>query len=1118
MNLDSRIDPKVACQDLEQEDNTPCYTEEEDDIYSDEDDDNVKISISMLYETNHSEVLEESILREYQDSDFESNGPKEHNLMSEFQVDDVSCTFRENLLCLELNENSLEISQNISFKESKNKDQTETSCNPVFPKDQDLSIELVREQILEELKPISVNSLKDLKSTTQTVTHTIKLKPGAVPLKQKERRIAHHYAKEFEEIIDDMVESKKIQPTHTSPWASHLRLLRKKDKTIRVTVDYQYLNSCTERVAYPFPFADVIFCQLAMAIFFTVIDLTSGYYQVPLDPNCRSFTAFMCSKGCYEYLVLPMGLTNAVETFQRLMNEVLKGLIGVICQVYLDDIIIYSLTLEDHIKHVKIVVDRLKQHNLKIKLSKCKIAQTKIEYLSHVISYGSIQPSPNKVKDLLKYVAPLSKKQIHSFVGLASYYRKFIQGFANLIAPLIKAAHERILVWNNECQKAFDITRKLLISEPILKLPQFNLPFMLDTDASNYGIGGVLSQEQNNEIHPIAYFSKQLSKTERNYSTTERELLAIVATIEHFHQFLYGTQFVVNTDHQPLKYIFKIKEPAARLLRWMVRLSNYDFEIRYKRGIANGNADALSRLPEESSDLEESNETIIINFIIADVDSLNDDQTTDPDLKWLYDLKVQAYQENKNHIILKEFANHTRRSLYAQWNRIKIINGTLYRAWTIKNQNKYQLIFQYIVPNHQRLKILQLSHDHKASCHLGVEKTANRIKERFYWPNWESEVRQYVVSCEICQKIKAPSINRITTLQPILPQRPLQIITTDCMGPLPKSTSGNEYVLVIIDHFTKLVELFPLRHIKASNVAKSLLKFVCRHGIPEQILSDRGTNYQSELIENLCGLLDIHKTQTAAYHPQADGLSERFMRPLKDMISAYISENQRDWDKNIDLIAFAYNTAVHSTTKYSPYYLLYGRIPKIPLDILSADISIDLGLTEQDYVNNLQNKLESAFQIVIQNRDYRMNLAEIRHNRFVRAAKFNINDQVWVQVKQTKKGQNKKLSWKWTGPYIIINAFGDSTYIVKPLNKRGRKITVHQDRLKKNFMRPNKFKEPENTLIKKEDQTQTVVNPSDLASNIQNNDVTQNSQDINVIRRSTRSRQQPDRYQANQKK
>ena len=295
-------------------------------------------------------------------------------------------------------------------------------------------------------------------------------------------------------MIEDMIAAGKIRETFASAWASPLCLLRKKDKTLRVTVDYKHLNSVTERVAYPFPYPDEIFSHLANAKYFTVIDLTSGYYQVPLDPASRKYTAFMCSKGTFEYLVLPMGLTNAVETFQRMMNKVLQGLIGQICEVYLDDIIIYSDSIETHIEHVKEVVKRLQQYNLKIKLSKCKIAEEKIEYLSHVISYGQIQPSLAKVKDLFKYTAPLTTRQIYSFIGLASYYRKFIKNFSTIMSPLLRAAQEKVITWTKECQYAFDTIRELLMKEPILKLPKFDLDFEVHTDACDYGVGGVLVQ------------------------------------------------------------------------------------------------------------------------------------------------------------------------------------------------------------------------------------------------------------------------------------------------------------------------------------------------------------------------------------------------------------------------------------------------------------------------------------------------------------------------------------------------------------------------------------------------------------------------------------------------
>ena len=385
---------------------------------------------------------------------------------------------------------------------------------------------------------------------------------------------------------------------------------------------------------------------------------------------------------------MPMGITNATETFQMLMNKVFEGLINKICQVYLDDIIIYSNNIKDHLYHVQLVANRLEQHNLKIKLEKCKIAQKKIEYLSHVISNGYISPSQNKVKDLTKFKSLLNAKQIHSFLGLAGYYRKFIKNFSTIASPLLIAAQEKEINWSNECQESFDILLNALISEPITKLPRFDMRFELFTDASNYSIGSVLAQNYDDFDHPVAYYSKHLSRQQRNYSTTERELLSIVLSTEHFKQFLYGINFTVWTDHMPLKYLLSIKDPASRLLRWMNRLNMFEFQIKYIKGAKNISADALSRLSTETDQDEnaKTDEIFIINLIIASIDPLNNEQATDPDISWFHNLKVQAFENNVHQIVVKDLidveANNSQRSLYAQLSRIQLLNGTLYRIWT----------------------------------------------------------------------------------------------------------------------------------------------------------------------------------------------------------------------------------------------------------------------------------------------------------------------------------------------------------------------------------------------------------------------------------------------------
>ncbi len=615
---------------------------------------------------------------------------------------------------------------------------------------------------------------------------------------------------------------------------------------------------------------------MSKARYFTVIDLTSGYYQVPLVPDSRKYTGFICYRGLFEYLVLPMGLTNACETFQEMMNKVLDGLLTVICDVYLDDIIIYSNDLEEHVKHVQLVIDRLIQYNLKVKLEKSKICQDKIEYLSHTISHGQIQPSPAKVKDLYKYDAPLNVRQIHSFIGLGSYYKRFIKNFAAIISALLRAVQAEPFEWTRECQDAFDEIRNKLTSEPILVLPEFGKPFRLETDACNYGVGGVLTQEHDDYWKPIAYFSKHLNKIERKYSTTEKELYSIVLSAEHFRQFLYGIHLDVVTDHQPLKYLLKLQEPNSKLLRWLVRFLNvFNYTILYRKGSVHGNADALSRLtthPDEDED-KDYDEPIIINYLMINNNNNNDEQLIDTNLKWLFDLKLKAIDENKHQIIVKNFDNEEQKSYYAQWSRIKLINNKLYREWTRNSPNENTIVLQYILPQHLRQKVLELAHDSVTSGHLGIEKTCKRIEDRYFWPKWKKQVIDYVLSCATCQQVKHLTQNKEGQLQAITPNQPFELLTADILGPLPKSNMQNSYALVVCDHFTKWVQVYPLRDITASSVAKRLVKFISIFGIPNQILTDQGSNFQSDMLEQLYELLDIHKMRTTPYHPQCDGLS-----------------------------------------------------------------------------------------------------------------------------------------------------------------------------------------------------------------------------------------------------
>jgi len=589
----------------------------------------------------------------------------------------------------------------------------------------------------------------------------------------------------------------------------------------------------------------------------------------------------------------------------------------------------------------------------------------------------------------------------------------------------------------------------------VLILPEHDQPFRIEADASKYGIGGVLSQFRNGSWRPVSYFSKHLSKTEMNYSASEREMLAIVLSVERFKQYVYGREFLILTDHMPLKFLLTADVPDARLARLMNRLLIYTYTIEYRAGKSHGNADALSRMLDEnqcvSSSFDDS-QTVVINALRL-CGSNNDEQLLDPTIKCIYDMKIQSRvsgirPELTLELITPEMSEKELKSLYSQWSRLIIIGHNLYREYVDGDD----IFYQYIVPRLQRQSVMKQAHDSVCSGHMGREKTISRVVTKLYWYRQLSDIKEYVRSCPLCQQIKSLPKDK-AKLTPIRTSRPSELWTTDLMGPLPRSNGGNLYVLVVVDHFTKWVELFAMESITSAELAKRLMLVFYRHGIPDTILSDQGTNYQAALLAELYELLDIHKVRTSPYHPQCDGLTERFNRTLQAMLTSYIDENQKNWDELLPTLAFAYNTAVNATTKMTPFELVYGRTPKVPLDLIYPQLKLELFLSKEGYANQVQSALHSAFDLVIKNRNLSMDKNKLLYDRNVRAASFDLTDLVWVLDTTTTTGKTSKLSRRWKGPYQILARVNSNTYEVKPKYSKGKKLIVNQCRLSKCFTR-----------------------------------------------------------------
>ena len=704
-------------------------------------------------------------------------------------------------------------------------------------------------QLLVEYRDIFASSSSDLGRTSQ-VQHRINT-GGHPPIRQPVRRVPAAHREQAREGIQDMLQKGIISPS-SSPWASPLVLVRKKDGSMRYCVDYRQLNSVTRKDAYPIPRIDETLDTLAGSCIFTTLDLLSGYWQVEVQPEDREKTAVCTPDGLFEFNVMPFGLCNAPATFQRLMDCVLAGLHWQSCLVYLDDVIILGRSFSEHLHNLRDVFDRFREAGLKLKPSKCTFGQKEVAFLGHIVSDKGVATDPAKVAAITNWPTPRNRKEVQQFLGLGNYYRRFIKDFATIAKPLHRLTETgREFLWTESCEEAFRKLQGKLASTPILAFPDFAQTFVLDTDASNEGIGAVLSQVEDGKEIVIAYASRVLTKAERAYCITRRELLAVVTFIQHFRAYLLGRHFVIRTDHGSLTWLRSFRNPEGQLARWLEQLQEYDFDIVHRPGRKHLNADALSRIPcqqcgreSHAMDTEQpTTATAPVNMVgEADLISglsrqeVREAQLSDPNIGDALRAKEET-SDTPNRTL--QGRSPTSKRLFQLWDQLRVKDGLLWRMYESVDGTTFTL--QLVVPGKYRQQIVQELHSGALGGHLGADKTHAKLKERFYWPGYWTEVRLHCEACTSCATRKTPAPKRRAPLQPIQAGHPLEIVAMDLTGPFPESPEGNRYILVVGDYFTKWMEAYALPDQEATTVAQKLVdEFFCRFSVPEQLHSDQG--------------------------------------------------------------------------------------------------------------------------------------------------------------------------------------------------------------------------------------------------------------------------------------
>ena len=872
---------------------------------------------------------------------------------------------------------------------------------------------------------------------------------GAPPIRQPVRRISPPQREQVRSLLGEMLEHEVVEPS-SSPWASPVVLVRKKDGSMRFCVDYRRLNEVTRKDAYPLPRIDMTLDSLHGSQWFSTLDLISGYWQVEVEEADREKTAFCTTEGLYQFKVMPFGLCNAPASFQSLMDLVLSGLQWSQCLVYLDDIIVIGRSFAEHISNLNSVLQRLRESGLRLKPAKCCFFQTRVHYLGHIISRDGVATDPQKTDKVAQWPTPTCRREVQQFLGFANYYRRFIRNFAQLARPLHRL-NERTatLVWTDQCQDSFDTLRRCLCSSPVLAYPDFSRPFILDTDASDVGIGGVLSQlDVEGRERVVAYGSRLLSKPERRYCVTRRELLAVVVFAQLYRPYLVCQKFTLRTDHGSLTWLRNFREPEGQLARWLEQLQGLEFDIVHRRGTAHQNADGLSRLPCRQCGRPDHGIPPLAEIAVTAMQlpephshgTLREVQLADPLLGPL----LLGKEEGKKPPL--PVTDKSSRRLLQIWDQLLVKDGVLFRY--LQPVDGALGVLQTVVPVALRQGILRDLHGGAAGGHLGADKTLSRLRERFYWPGYFNDVREWCRNCGTCQSRKSPAPKARAPLQPILTSRPLQLVATDILGPLPESPAGNRYILVVADYFTRYVEAYPISDQEATTVARQLVnEFFLRFSPPEQLHSDQGRNFESSVIAEVCRLLGIEKSRTTPYHPQSDGLVERYNRTLLDMLATAVVDRPFEWEQHLRRLCFAYNTSVHPTTGFSPFTLMFGRQARLPVDV-ALGTSPPPAATIPQYVARLHESLEFAYGCVRDKMGHQLQKQKTRYDAQTQGRPFKVGDSVWLHNPAVPRGRSRKLHRPWTGPYRVAKQLSETVYRLQHSQRPRCRPVVHFNRLK----------------------------------------------------------------------
>lgn len=906
------------------------------------------------------------------------------------------------------------------------------------------------DELLQRWSPVFAAHDEDY-GKTSAVLHQIHT-GNAPPVRERYRPVPPTLYPELRALIQGMLDGGVITES-ASPWAAPVVLVRKKDGNLRFCVDYRKLNSVTHKDAYPLPRIEESLTGLRKAAWYSTLDLASGYWQVEVHPNDKEKTAFTTPMGLYQFERMPFGLCNGPATFQRLMQRCLGGQVNEFLMIYLDDVIVYSADYDSHLLHLEQVFERLHQHGLKLNPKKSFFFRRSVHYLGHVVSQHGVATDPEKVSAVQQWATPKTVKEVRAFLGFVGYYRRFISGFSHIAGPLHKLLQGTTgtkatrIQWTRDCQDAFEQLKQALLQAPILAFADFTLPFILYTDASLHGLGAVLAQVQEGKERVIAYASRSLHPAERNdqnYSSFKLELLALKwAITEKFKDYLWGAHCKAVTDNRPLVHLQSAKLGATEQ-RWVAQLANFDFEISYRPGVTNQNADALSRLPEvgQVSAVAESSVAgpELQGFAEGEIDWLTS-QEKEPDLSL-----IRRWKELGSHCsdLDQQALTPEGRQLLREWERLALVNGVLVRR-TQDCRTGY-MVEAVVVPNSERRRVWGMLHH--TLGHARGQRQLEVIRLRAFWIGMARDLRHWTAECHQCvlgragPEVKAP-------LQPVVSRYPFEILALDYLS-LGRVTDSHPCILVVTDLFSRYAVAVPTRDQTAQTTAKALwIHVIQQFGCPERILTDQGGAFESQLFQQLCQVYGCRKSRTTPYHPQGNGACERFNQTLLTLLNTLDQEGQERWADRLPALLQAYNNTPHSSTGLAPFYVVFGRHARLPVDMALGLSCPQEQCTIDSWVQKHHKTLVAAYSQVRTQSQQRQDWDRRRYNKRARALPLLPGER--VLCRNFRRRARGKLGPYWLPePFVVVKQVrpGQAVYVIQPEGKEANTKTIHRNHLR----------------------------------------------------------------------